>query len=77
MPAADLDLERVLEIDGALKRLEVIDARQAQVVEHRIFAGMTHDEIAEELGVSRRTVAGLWSHARAWLQRELDRDRVR
>jgi DNA-directed RNA polymerase specialized sigma24 family protein len=41
------------------------------VVEMRVFAGMTIEEIAEELSVSRRTVDGDWASARLWLSREL------
>ena len=44
-----------------------------QVVELRYFGGLKVDEVAEALDVSKRTAEGLWSHARAWLLRELDR----
>lgn len=63
--------EDVLAIDDCLKRLEALDARQARVVEMRVFAGMTVPETAEALGVSTRTVELDWRMARAWLAREL------
>ncbi|MBK7190751.1 MAG: hypothetical protein IPH86_19380 [bacterium] len=37
----------------------------------RFFAGLTEVEIARELKVSERTVRDQWSHAKAWLRREL------
>jgi DNA-directed RNA polymerase specialized sigma24 family protein len=41
------------------------------VISLRFFSGMSSPEVAEHLGVSVRTVEGDWSHARAWLKREL------
>lgn len=67
----EFDLADVLALEEALTRLEALDAREARVVELRVFAGLTIDEIAELLDVSRRTVEGDWSHARAWLAAEL------
>lgn len=61
----------LLELDGALERLAVVNARLAQVVECRFFAGYTEEETAEALGVTARTVTRDWVKARAWLQREL------
>jgi len=67
------DDEAVLAVHEALERLEALDARQARVVELRYFGGLGVDEVAEALGVSRRTVEAEWTHAKAWLQRELSR----
>ncbi len=61
----------LLELDEALQRLKQLNQRQARLVELRFFGGLTQDEAAELLGVSRRTVAGDWVMARAWLYREL------
>lgn len=61
----------VLLVDECLTRLATLDARQAQVVEMRVFAGMTVEETAEALRVSPRTVELDWRMARAWLVREL------
>jgi len=61
----------MLAVDQALARLAVLDAREAHVVELRFFAGLTVPEIADLLGLSKRTVEADWTHARAWLLREL------
>jgi RNA polymerase sigma factor (TIGR02999 family) len=65
--------EEVLALDEALEKLAKLDSRQAQVVEMRFFAGMSVEEVAGVLGVSKRTVEGDWTMARAWLMRELTR----
>lgn len=66
----DLGFE-LLELDEALDRLKQLSERQAKLVELRFFGGLSQDEAAELLGVSRRTVAGDWAMAKAWLFREL------
>lgn len=63
--------EEVLELDDALRRLEMLAPRQARVVECRHFAGLSVEETAEALAVSPRTVKSDWALARAWLYREL------
>ncbi len=55
----------------ALGRLAALDARQAQVVEMRYFAGMSVEETAEALEISTRTVKREWSMAKAWLRLEI------
>jgi len=72
-PALDrgLDRDQMLAVDQALERLAVLDAREAHSVELRFFAGLTVPEIADLLGLSRRTIEADWTHARAWLLREL------
>ncbi len=66
-----LPIEDLLTIEAALTRLEVVDPRAAQVVMLRFFSGMSVPEVAEHLEVSVRTVEADWTHARAWLKREL------
>lgn len=61
----------LIALDEALERLELLNARQARVVECRFFAGMEVDETAEALGISPATVKRDWTVARAWLNREL------
>ena len=63
----------MLSLNDALEKLAEHDERQARVVELRYFGGLKVDEVAEVLGVSKRTVEGYWTHARAWLLRELTR----
>jgi RNA polymerase sigma factor (TIGR02999 family) len=64
----DLD---VVALDEALARLEKIDAQQGRIVELRFFSGLTVEETAEVLGISKATVKRDWSMARAWLHREI------
>ena len=61
----------VLAIDEVLTRLATFDKRQASILELHFFAGQTFDEIAEQLGVSTRTVKRDWTMARAWLHEQL------
>ncbi len=61
----------VLQLDEALTRLAAMDERMAQVVEYRVFAGMTATETAFVLNVSERTVRQDWRMAKMWLFREL------
>ena len=63
--------EDLLSLDEALTRLKSLSERQASVVEYHFFGGLTHEEIAEVLGVSVPTVRRDWRLARAWLTREL------
>ncbi len=65
--------ERILEVlslDDALNKLADRDARMAEVVELRVFAGMTAREVAHALGVSKRTVDGDLKVAKLWLLSE-------
>lgn len=63
--------EELIELHHALTRLSGLDPRQAQVVEFRIFAGLSVEETAAALGLSAPTVNRDWRAARAWLAREL------
>ncbi|MGD0462603.1 MAG: sigma-70 family RNA polymerase sigma factor [Tepidisphaeraceae bacterium] len=65
--------EEILALDEAMEKLAKLDSRQAEIVEMRFFAGMNVEEVAQALGVSKRTVEGDWTMARAWLMRELSR----
>ena len=64
----DLNLAAV---DEALEELEIQDPRQAQIVELRFFAGLTADEIASTLKISRATVKRDWVTAKLWLRNRL------
>ena len=63
----------VLQVDEILSNLAELHARQARIVELRIFVGLTVPEVAEVLQVSTATVEKDWRQARAWLRLELDR----
>ena len=69
-PLTDHDPE-LLDLDDALKRLAAMDERQSRIVELRFFGGMTVEEVAHVLKVSRTTVEADWRMARAWIRREL------
>jgi RNA polymerase sigma factor (TIGR02999 family) len=64
----------LMAMDDALRELEGIVPRVAQVVEHRFFGGLSVEETAEALGVSARTVKRDWMLAKAWLYRKLRGD---
>jgi RNA polymerase sigma-70 factor, ECF subfamily len=64
--AADL-----VALDDAMKALDRLDHRKAQVVEMRFFGGLSVEETAEVLKVSAITVMRDWNTAKAWLYREL------
>jgi RNA polymerase sigma factor (TIGR02999 family) len=63
----------VLDLDRVLTRLSELNPRQAQIVELRVFAGMTVPEAAQLLDVSVTTVEKDWRQARAWMRGELAR----
>ncbi len=71
--SADGFAVEILELNDALERLERHYPRQAQVVECRFFGGMSTEETAQTLELSRRSVVRDWTMARAWLFREMHR----
>jgi RNA polymerase sigma factor (TIGR02999 family) len=66
----------LIALDDALTSLAQLDPRRAQVVELRVFSGLTAEETAEVAGVSPTTVLRDWQLAKAWLLRELSRGGV-
>ncbi len=68
--AKEQDLD-VVALDAALERLALIDEQQSRVVELRFFSGLSVEETAEVMGISKSTVKRDWSMAKAWLHREL------
>ncbi|TXI24443.1 MAG: sigma-70 family RNA polymerase sigma factor [Ottowia sp.] len=67
-PAAMLGFDRVLE------ELAQLDSRAAEVVQLRVFTGLTIDETAQALGIHPSAVNREWAHARAWLRDRLGDD---
>ena len=61
----------VLMLDQALSELTVLDERQGQIVELRYFGGLSVDDVAAVLSLSRATVGREWQMARAWLYRRM------
>jgi RNA polymerase sigma factor (TIGR02999 family) len=76
IPAPDSDRGAdIIALHEALTELEAVDRRRARVVEMRIFGGLTHQEVAEVLGISAESVMRDWRLAKALLLRELSRAR--
>jgi RNA polymerase sigma factor (TIGR02999 family) len=73
----DLDIEapapseNLLAVDEALTKLEAEDPIKAQLVKLRFFAGLTEDDAASVLGLSRTSAQRYWRYAKAWLLIEL------
>jgi len=66
-----VNLDRVEDLDEALKRLEQLDDRQARIIEQRYFGGLSLEEIAGAMELSLATVKRELRSARAWLATEL------
>jgi hypothetical protein len=71
-PELGTDPDLVLGVDAALERLAREDPTSAEVARHRLFAGLSIDEVAEALGISRATAFREWAYARSWLATALD-----
>lgn len=65
------NVDELIALDDALTRLAAFDEQQARVVELRYFSGLSLEETAEALHISRATAARDWSMAKAWLYHEL------
>ena len=68
VPPIDCEL---LMLDSVLQELAVIDERQARIVEMKYFGGLSEEEVAAILSLSRTTITREWQSARAWLYRRL------
>jgi RNA polymerase sigma factor (TIGR02999 family) len=69
--AAEDNAASILALEEAFQRLERMDKRLAQIVRFRFFAGLSVEETALALGISKRGVVRHWIFARTWLYREL------
>jgi RNA polymerase sigma factor (TIGR02999 family) len=84
-PVADLQIDAELDVstvgsnldiealDEAMSRLAKFDPQQERLVELRYFAGLSMEETAAAMNISRATAAREWQLAKAWLHRELTR----
>jgi RNA polymerase sigma factor (TIGR02999 family) len=74
----DLDLaaatpdEKVLLMDEALEQLQKQDPEKARIVVLKFFGGLTNQEVAENLGITERTVERQWAYAKAWLFQKIE-----
>ena len=72
LPGPRLSAEHsLIEIDDVLNRLAAINPALRQVVEMRVFEGLTREEIAQKMGCGTATVARHWNFARNWLEEAL------
>ncbi len=71
LDGAPLDSDQMVRLDDALDALAKFDARKADVVELRFFAGLSGEEAAAILGISPSSADRHWVFARAWLRREV------
>ena len=73
MASVDADSD-LLDLTAALKKLEALDARKAELVELKYFGGMTTEEIAAVTDLSVATIGRDLRFARAWLKDQLSED---
>ena len=66
--------DALLALDECLTRLAALDPQQGQIVELRVFAGLSVEETAAVLGISPATVKRDWALAKAWLLRQIQKD---
>jgi RNA polymerase sigma factor (sigma-70 family) len=66
----------LIALDNALNELARLDARQSRIVEMRFFGGLSIEDTAEIIGISRTTVKREWATARAWLRREVGKTKT-
>jgi RNA polymerase sigma factor (TIGR02999 family) len=71
-PAAEAPAEELLALNEALDRFATVDPVKAELVKLRYFAGLSEEEAAAALGISRATASRYWTYARAWLINALD-----
>jgi len=71
-----VELDEILALDDALRRLSTVDERLHQIVELRFFGGYSEREVADILGVTTRTIERNWLKARLFLLRELEPNAV-
>jgi len=73
LAAPESGTDDLLALDDALSKLARHDPDAARLVTLRYFAGLSHQEAADALGVSRGAADRLWALARAWLFRQLSK----
>ncbi len=72
LDGAPLDSDQMIRLDDALDAFAKFDARKADVVQMRFFAGLGVEETAAVLKISAQSVMRDWKLARAWLAHEMD-----
>jgi RNA polymerase sigma factor (TIGR02999 family) len=69
-----LPSDELIALDEALERLELEDSVKAKLVKLRFFAGLTVEQAAAALNLSRATADRYWAFSRAWLYHEISKD---
>jgi RNA polymerase sigma factor (TIGR02999 family) len=64
--------DELLALDEALERFSVVDPLKAELIKLRYFGGLSEQEAAETLGISRASASRYWTYARAWLINAID-----
>ncbi|MCA9062994.1 MAG: RNA polymerase subunit sigma [Planctomycetaceae bacterium] len=70
--AVDTEPDRMLSLNDAIEKLETFDASAAGIARLRLFAGLTTEDAAMSLGLSRSVGFREWTYARAFLQAEME-----
>jgi RNA polymerase sigma factor (TIGR02999 family) len=70
--AEEIPAEDLLALNEALERFAIDHPDKAELVKLRYFAGLSEEEAAETLGISRATASRHWTYARAWLADAID-----
>ncbi len=68
---SDRESDEVLVLDAALDKLAAGDERAGLVVQYRFFGGLSIEETADVMGISKRSVQRSWTIAKAWLRKEI------
>jgi RNA polymerase sigma factor (TIGR02999 family) len=71
-PIIESQPDELLDLDEALERFSAVDPLKAELVKLRYFGGLSEQEAAETLGISRATASRYWTYARAWLINAID-----
>jgi RNA polymerase sigma factor (TIGR02999 family) len=66
--------DKILLVDEALARLKVEDPELERIVVMKFFGGLSNEEVAESLGLAKRTLDRQWAYARAWLFRRISEE---
>ncbi|MEO5825853.1 MAG: ECF-type sigma factor [Gemmatimonadales bacterium] len=69
---ANQQAELLIDLHEAIERLGKVEPRLAEVIDYKFFGGFSDDEVAEALGVTRRTVQRDWAKARMLLRRAME-----
>jgi RNA polymerase sigma factor (TIGR02999 family) len=71
-PVVEAEPNELLALNEALERFAVVDPLKAELVKLRYFGGLSEQDAAATLGISRATSSRYWTFARAWLINAID-----